>query len=48
MRRLAQYGIGDLQVVNLKSDQDNELFELITKEFDEVNDIVDTILVKTI
>lgn len=44
MRRLAQYGIGDLQVVNLKSDQDNELFELITKEFDEVNDIVDTIL----
>ena len=44
MHQLAKYGIGDLQVVNLKSDQDNELLETITKEFDEVNGIVDTIL----
>ena len=44
MHQLAKYGIGDLQVVNLKSNQDNELLETITKEFDEVNGIVDTIL----
>lgn len=44
MRQLENCGIGDLKVVNLKSNQDNELLTVITKEFDEVNGIVATIV----